>query len=101
MSTTQIRSIDAAEKRHYSPSATIIESSRLLPWLILLALTSGTAISISAFAFYEMIRVQRKYDLLEIHVRDQNAILIREGLKLPTDVEHGPAGNYQYEPRRK
>lgn len=92
--------VEIRERRHYSPSATIIESSRLLPWLVVLAIMCGVSISFSCFTFYQLIRTQRTYDLLDLQLRDQNAILIREGLKQPTDLAHGPACNYQYQPRR-
>lgn len=95
---TQTRS---DERRHYSPSATIIESSRLLPWLMLSAIFSGFAVAFSAFTFYQMTRTERAYQLLQLQVMDQNAIMIREGLKQPTDLVNGPAGNYQYQPKRK
>jgi hypothetical protein len=38
--------------------------------------------------------------LLQQQVMDQNAILVREGLRQPSDHSNGPAGNLQYERRR-
>ena len=84
-----------------SASVVQIESSRLLPWLMLSCMFSGFAIAFSCFTFYQMTRTERAYQLMQLQVMDQNAIMIREGLKQPTDTVNGPAGNYQYEPRKR
>jgi hypothetical protein len=79
---------------------TITEHSRLLPWLMMCAVFSGFAIAFSMFTFYQLTRTEREYKLVQLQLMDQNAILIREGLKQPTDLVNGPAGNYQYDPSK-
>jgi hypothetical protein len=79
----------------------IVESSRLLPWLMLIGIMAGFAVAFSSFTFYQLTRSEREFRLVQLQLMDQNAILIREGLKQPADATNGPAGNYQYKPREK
>lgn len=51
----------------------------------------------TAAAWWEAKEVKQ----LQIQVMDQNALLIREGLKQPGDEMYGPSGNLEYQPRRK
>lgn len=84
-----------------SSSAQIIESSKLLPWLMLCCLLSAFALATSLFVVLgyqaQMARTERETRLLSLQVQDQSAIMIREGLKQPGDLANGPT----YEPRRK
>lgn len=104
MSTTQIRSLDAAEKRHYSPSATIIEQSRLLPWLMLCAILSGFALAGSVVAGYVGLQQIKEAKQVQVQLMYLNAIMLREGMVQPGDMVYGPEGNLEYkrhELRRK
>lgn len=49
----------------------------------------------------EVDRLVREARQVQIQVMDQNALLIREGLKQPTDTTYGPAGNLEYKPKPK
>lgn len=49
----------------------------------------------------EVDRLVREARQVQIQVMDQNALLIREGLKQPTDTTYGPAGNLEYKPKGK
>ena len=80
-----------------SSSAMIVESSKLLPWLMLCAMLSGISMTFASFCFYQLSHTEREYRLLQLQVQDQSAIMIREGLKRPEDQANGPT----YEPRRK
>jgi hypothetical protein len=73
-----------------------VEHSKLLPWLMLCCILAGFAVAFSAFTFYQLTRTEREYNTMRIMVMDQNALLIREGLKLPSDTVYGPAGNLEY-----
>ena len=47
------------ERRHYSPSATIVESSRLIPWMLFSSILCGVALALSivlALMVFEMRR---------------------------------------------
>lgn len=55
----------------------------------------------SLWCMHDADRAARETKQLQIQVMDQNALLIREGLKQPGDTTYGPAGNLEYKPREK
>ena len=68
------------ERRHYSPSATIVESSRLVPWMLFACIMAGlslglsiTTIYIQATAYRELERENR---LLQLKVDEFRMALI-------------------------
>ena len=71
------------------------EHSKLLPWLMLCALLSGTAMAFSVVACCSSWWQAKEAKQLQIQVMDQNALLIREGLKQPHDDIYGPASNLE------
>jgi hypothetical protein len=77
------------------------ETSKLLPWLMLTCLFSGVSLIISFWAISEAQKSSREARLLEQQVMDQNALLLREGLRQPSDFSNGPAGNLQYRRKEK
>lgn len=78
-----------------------VESSKLLPWLMFCSILSGIALATSLFVMMDyraqLFRNEREYRLLELQVQDQSAIMIREGLKRPSDQINGPT----FDPHRK
>lgn len=84
-----------------SASVVQIESSRLLPWLILSYMFSGFAISFSMFTYYQMTRSEREFALVKLQLMDQQALLLRDGLVQPNDIVRGPAGNLYYMPSHR
>ena len=72
------------ERRHYSPSATIVESSRLVPWMLFACIMAGlslglsiTTIYIQATAYRELERENR---LLQLKVDDMRVALNAQGI---------------------
>jgi hypothetical protein len=59
------------------------------------------AIVTALWSMHEADRAALQARQLQIQVMDQNALMIREGLKQPGDVIYGPAGNLEYQPREK
>lgn len=53
------------------------------------------------WAIHESDRSAHETKQLQIQVMDQNALLIREGLRQPGDTVYGPAGNLEYKPKPK
>lgn len=84
----------------HSASIVQVESGKLLPWLLLSTLLSAASIMGSVWALYESSRAAVETRLLEQQMMDTNALLVREGLRVPSDHSNGPSGNIQYERRR-
>jgi hypothetical protein len=79
-----------------------MESSKLLPWLMMCAILSGFAVTAAIGAIIWTAMSARETKQLQIQVMDQNALLIREGLAQPLDEVYGPAGNLEYiKPKRR
>ena len=106
---------DHNEHRNYSPSATIHESSRLLPWLMVTCILSGLALGFTIEARssygrdYDHIskkytesydNLSRQYRMLQLKVDEQNAIMVRAGLILPGDHYEGAAANPLIKPEK-
>lgn len=83
------------------------EHSKLLPWLMLTAALSGVALALSvsamvfahienSFTMSQLQQTQNEAYKLSVMVEDQNALMLREGIKLPTDEIYGPGNNLEY-----
>ena len=72
------------EHRHYSPSATIVESSRLLPWMLFSCIMSGLALGISTMTVYTQATAYRELErenrLLQLKVDEFRMALITAGI---------------------
>lgn len=87
------------EPHPHSASVTQVESSKLLPWLMLCALLSGAALMGSVTAIIWASMSARETKQLQIQVMDMNALGIRNGWIHPGDEVYGPAGNLEYRPK--
>lgn len=63
-----------------------IESSRLLPILVILATLCGLAIGLAAFSFAESKNSEREARMLEYYLLELDAKFINAGLKDPADA---------------
>lgn len=77
-----------------------VESSRLLPWLMISFGVACLSIAFSVFCLIQLSKAEREFRLVQIQVQDQSAIMIREGLKQPGDLANGPGGNVDYHRRK-
>ena len=72
------------ERRHYSPSATIIENGRLLPTVMALAivnaLLAGAALSAAVWAISEARKAEREARILKINVDGYEKALVAHGI---------------------
>ena len=68
------------ERRHYSPSATIIESSRLVPWLMLTALLAGTSIALSVTSVIVFLETKREVRLQQLKLDEYRVALMNAGI---------------------
>lgn len=101
MSESNSSSYERVEENANVNRTTITEHSKLLPWLMLCCILSGTAIALSVFSLIWAGMSARETKQLQIQVMDHNALLIREGLAQPTDEMYGPAGNLEYKPHKR
>lgn len=85
----------------HSASVTQVESSKLLPWLMMCALFSGAGLTASVAAIIWASISARETKQLQIQVMDANALAIRNGWVHPGDEVYGPAGNLEYRPREQ
>jgi len=99
-------SVRASDRANLN-STQITEHSKLLPWLMVTALFSGFALATSVFCYisihdlHERDRdeiVIMKNDLIRFRVQlmSNDALLLREGIKQPSDMWYGPEGNLEY-----
>lgn len=77
------------------------ERGAVLLALVLVGVLAGVAWARSESAISAAGKAERETRLLEQQVMDQNALLVREGLRQPTDHTNGPAGNVQYQRKGK
>lgn len=89
----------AIHARAQGASVIQVESSRLLPWLMLTCILSGFAVATAVFAIVELARAERETRLLQIQQQMTNAWLARAGLVEPMDVYNGPEGNFFHKPK--
>lgn len=82
------------EHRHYSPSATIVESSRLVPWMLFACIMSGLALGISTMTVYIQATAYRELErenrLLQLKYDDMAVALKARGID-PTPSHEGSA----------
>lgn len=71
--------------REQSASVVQIESTKLLPVLVLLTLLTGVSIGIAAFAFAASGKSERETRMLEYYLLELDAKFINAGLKDPAD----------------
>lgn len=99
-------SVRATERANLNHTQ-ITEHSKLLPWLMFTAVFSGLALATSVFCYlsihdlHERDRdeiVIMKNDLIRFRVQlmSNDALLLREGIKQPSDMWNGPEGNLEY-----
>lgn len=84
------------EPHPHSASVTQVESSKLLPWLMLCALISGAAIVIAVIGGIVAWENSKEAKQVQIQLMYANAIMLREGLVQPGDMVYGPEGNLEY-----
>lgn len=93
-----------------SPSASVVqvESSKLLPWLLLSTFSAGLSIAMACWASDRAGKAERAAEkagyearIIQQHLMDNNALLVRAGILLPSDASHGPAGNIEYNVRKE
>lgn len=80
-------------ERHISQ--TVVQGTLSTPWVfssLLMAMIFLLGVSVTELYWVNQNqqRLQVEVRLLEVHVQDTNAILIREGLMRPGDKLHGP-----------
>ena len=72
------------EHRHYSPSATIVESSRLVPWMLFACIMSGLALGVSSMTVYVQATAYRELErenrLLQLKYDDMRVALNAQGI---------------------
>lgn len=70
--------------RNYSPSATIIESSRLVPWMLFACLVAGLSLGVSALTAYMQATAYRELErenrLLQLKVDEFRMALIKANI---------------------
>ena len=75
---------DHNETRTNSPSATIIESSRLVPWMLFACIMSGLALGISSMTVYTQATAYRELErenrLLQLKYDDMRVALNAQGI---------------------
>lgn len=85
---------DHNETRTNSPSATIIESSRLVPWMLFACIMSGLALGISSMTVYTQATAYRELErenrLLQLKYDDMAVALKSRGID-PTPSHEGSA----------
>lgn len=91
----------AIHARAQGASVVQVESSRLVPWLMLTCVMSALALAASIFGFYEFTVAEREFRLLQNQQQMTNAWLARMGAVSPMDVYQGPEGNFFFKPPPK
>ena len=75
---------DHNESRTNSPSATIVESSRLVPWMLFACIMSGLALGISSMTVYTQATAYRELErenrLLQLKVDEFRVALVTAGI---------------------
>jgi hypothetical protein len=97
------QSHDRDESTHYNTApvqTTRIEFTEKTVAVIAL-IFACVAFVTALWSIHESSRSATETRLLEQQVMDQNALLVREGLREPTDHTNGPAGNVQYQRKEK
>lgn len=75
--------------------------SKIAAWVLVYLVVSSIVIGIGVVMAVNMTIEWRESAtetrLLEQQIMDMNALMVREGLRQPSDHSNGPAGNIQYE----
>lgn len=76
------------EPRHYSPSASVVntDSRWIMPMIVVLALLAGLSISMSISLQRDVERKEREARMLEYYVLELDAKLIAAGIKTSDDA---------------
>lgn len=93
-----------ATGRANAASASVHEgNTKLVPWLMIMALFSGFGMAASLFG---LLRTQQQNDVvslmqnemarMRVHIMSNDALLLREGVMKPGDQYWGPEGNIEY-----
>lgn len=69
-----------------SASVVQIESSKLMPMIVLLAVLSGSAIGLTAFSFTEARNAEREARMLQYYLLELDAKIIAAGIKKPEEA---------------
>ena len=77
-------------------SITQVESSKLLPWLMMTCVLSAMALSFALFASASAWWSAKEFKQVQVQLMYSNAIMLREGLVKPGDMVYGPEGNLEY-----
>jgi hypothetical protein len=74
--------------RRDSPSASVvqIESAKLLPFVLLLTLMSGGAVTLAAMTMLAAAKSETETRMLEYYVLEMDAKLIAAGIKKPEEA---------------
>jgi len=97
-------SVIAATERANLNNTQIHEgNTKLVPWLMIMALFSGFGMAASVFG---LLRIQQQNDSIaliqnemarmRVHIMSNDALLLREGVMKPGDQYLGPEGNLEY-----
>jgi hypothetical protein len=95
---------DSSTQVNGGPAPTLVSSnqftehSKLLPWLMLCALMSGFAVAASVSCIIVQGWLMHEYHVMSITVENNDALLLRYGIKQPGDMARGPNGNLDYQP---
>lgn len=83
----------------HGPGAVVnhVESSKLLPWLMVLCILSALAFAFSLFASASAWWQAKEAKQVQVQLMYTNAILLREGLVRQGDMVYGPEGNLEYD----
>ena len=76
----------AVHARAAGASVIQIESSRLVPLLLGLAILSGISVALAITAFYQVTLAERETRMLQYYVLEMDAKLIAAGVKKPEDA---------------
>lgn len=75
----------AIHNRAEGASVIQVESSKLVPLIVVLAVISGIAAGLAVFAFYESTNAERESRMLQYYVLEMDAKLIAHGIKKPEE----------------
>ena len=75
------------ERRHYSPSATIIESSRLIPWMMLSSILSGLALALSIVLLVMVAEMRREIRFQSLRLDEYRVALMNANIDPNPHVE--------------
>ena len=75
------------ERRHYSPSATIIESSRLIPWMMLSSILSGLALALSIVLLLMVAEMRREIRFQSLRLDEYRVALMNAKIDPNPHVE--------------